>query len=176
VDEASAWFRQGVADRLAAERFAGDNDTETRCHAIAKWQQTVEKCVKAIVAALRMAGVLHIEIGYGHKAARFIDVLIRLPHAVKHRAVQQELRRLLDGRTRAGIVALDALAPRRPPPGQLPTRNTEYPFQDAAANWTYPASAGVFSQEETQRFRALAHRIVEGVGRITSAIRRRPRD
>jgi hypothetical protein len=175
MDEPIAWLRQAIADRKAAERFAADNDGASRCHAIAKWQQTSEKAIKAIIAALNNARVIHTQIGYFHGVERFISLLIRLPHAVDNRATQQHLHGFLNQETRSGIKELDALVPKRPPPGENPRRNTEYPFIDANAQWTYPAADGTFSQAEMERFRALAHRILDNASRIVSAIRRRPK-
>lgn len=175
MDEPLAWLRQAVADRLAAERFIADKGGAIPCHAVAKYQQTVEKAIKAIVAALRDIGVLHIEIGYQHEVERFMNVLIRLPRAAENKTVQQHLRGLLDENTRAGIRSLDALVPRRPPPGERPHKNTEYPFCDAEGEWIYPAADGVFSSEDVSRFRAMAHRIADRAGQILSAIRRRPK-
>src|SRR5207248_4102389 len=131
VDEFMAWLLQARADREAAELLAGGEVRHGRCHAIAKWQQTVEKAIKAIVACLRDAGVLHIEIGYKHGVERFVSVLIRLPHARDNRTIQQQLHGFLDQATRSGLRALDALVPRRPAPGDGPQRNTEYPFLTA---------------------------------------------
>lgn len=174
MDESVAWLNQGIADRAASERFAADEDRSTRCHALAKCQQAVEKSVKAIVAALRDAGVLHIEIGFGHAVEPFLRVLVRLPRPGDTKTIRQHLNGLLDEATRAGIRALDALAPRRPPPGGRLRRNTEYPFHAAAGGWTYPADETTFSAQEMNRFRALAYRVVAGAGRIVSAIRRGP--
>ncbi len=53
VDESFAWLLQAAADREAAEQLAAGQCGKGYCHAIAKWQQTVEKAVKAMVAALR---------------------------------------------------------------------------------------------------------------------------
>jgi hypothetical protein len=172
ADESIAWLEQSSADRLAAEKFLADSSGKSRCHAIAKWQQTVEKAIKAVIAALREVGVLAIEIGYRHEVERFISVLLRLPRAADNKTIQQHLRGLLDESTRSGIRSLDALAPHRPAPGQPPGRNTEYPFRDPQAAWTYPAAAGTFSVEEIRRYRALAYRISAGAKRIVSAIRR----
>src|SRR5205807_1888383 len=101
---------------------------------------------------------------------RYVGALIRLPRTSGNRTIQQLLHGLLDQNTRAGIRALDGLAPQFPP-----QRNTEYPFQDPNGQWTYPAAEGVFSPEEIRHYRALAHRVLDGAGRIVSAIRRRPR-
>jgi len=175
VDESIAWLQQAIADRKAVELFAANAEGWTRCHVLAKCQQTVEKAIKAIIAALRHAGILHIEIGYRHEVERFLTVLIRMPHAADHRAIQRHLQSFLNQDTRNGIRALDALAPRAPLPGEQPRRNTEYPFHDAGGNWTYPAAEVIFSAEEVERFRQLAHRIVDNAGRLIAAIRRAPR-
>src|SRR5262249_48923353 len=66
-------------------------DGRTRCQAIAKWQQTVEKIIKAIVAALREAGILSVQIGYRHDVEKFVRVLIRLPRATENKSIQQHL-------------------------------------------------------------------------------------
>ena len=169
MSEPFAWLYQAQADRQAAERFVGDERGTGRCHALAKWQQTVEKAVKALVSALHDAGILSTGIRTRHDVARYVSMLIRLPRSRDNQAIQNHLHGLLDQNTRAGIKALDGLAPQLPP-----RRNTEYPFQDAQGEWTYPAAKGVFSQDEVQRFRALAHRVLEGARPIVSAIRRRP--
>jgi hypothetical protein len=175
VDEFMAWLRQAQADREAAELLADNEVLPSFCHAIAKWQQAVEKAIKAIVACLRDAGILHIDIGYQHGVERFVSVLIRLPHARDNKSIQQQLHGFLDQQTRAGLKALDGLVPHRPAPGLPPQRNTEYPFLEAPGQWTYPAAESIFSEEEAQRFRSLAQRVVDRAGRLIAALRRRPR-
>ena len=167
MDEPAAWLNQAIADRNAAESLAADERSTGRCHAIAKWQQTVEKAVKGIVSALHDAGVLQSGVRAKHDVERYVALLVRLPRTAGNRTIQQYLHGLLDQATRAGIKALDALAP------QFPAhRNTEYPFEVAGGQWTYPAAKDVFSSEEVQQFRTIAHRLVDGAGRIISAIRR----
>ena len=170
MDETTAWLYQAMADQQAAERFVADEVGTGRCHAIAKWQQTVEKAVKALVSALHDAGILGAGIVRRHEVGRNLARLIRLPRAEANKTIQQRLHGLLDQNTRAGIRALDELAPQ-----PLPRRNTEYPFQDAQSQWSYPAAEDAFSTDEVQRFRELAHRVLDEAGRIVSAIRRRPR-
>lgn len=170
MDEPTAWLRQAMADRQAAERLLADEEGTGRCHAIAKWQQTVEKAVKALISALHDAGILGGGVRARHEVERYVAVLIRLPRARGNRTIQHLLHGLLDQNTRESIRAVDRLAPRLPP-----RRNTEYPFRDARGQWTYPAAEGVFSQKEVEQFRASAHRILDRAGRIVSVIRRRPR-
>jgi hypothetical protein len=169
VDEPTAWLYQAIADRQAAERFIADEVGTGRCHAIAKWQQTVEKAVKALVSALHDAGILGAGVRTRHEVAPYVRMLIRLPRATGNRTIQHLLHGLLDQSTQAGIRALDGLAPQLPP-----RRNTEYPFPDALGQWSYPAAEGVFSPAEVQQFRTLAYRVLDGAERIVSAIRRRP--
>lgn len=126
MDEPMAWLYQAMADREAAERFVAKKGGTGRCHAIAKWQQTVEKAVKALVSALHGAGILGARFRPRHEVERYVGILVRLPRGPDNRTIQQLLHGLLDQRTRAGIRALDGLAPQLPP-----RRNTEYPFQDA---------------------------------------------
>jgi len=169
VDEPTAWLYQAAADREAAEHLVARSTGAGRCYAVAHWQQTVEKSIKAMVLALHEAGVLGSGIRPWHEVEPYVAWLLRLPRAAPNRAIQGVLRGLLSQGARAGIRALDALVPRWPPP-----RNTEYPFRDAGGDWTYPAAAGVFSQAESDQFRALAYRVLGAAGRVVSLIRRRP--
>ena len=155
MDEPTAWLRQATADREAAERLIADDSG--RCHAIAKWQQTVEKAVKAIVSGLHDAGIIATPIRARHDVERYVRALIRLPRAHGNRSIQNLLHGLLNQETRAGISALDDLVPQI-----APRRNTEYPFTYGNGQWTYPAAEGVFSNEEVQQFRDLAYRILGG--------------
>lgn len=172
MDESIAWLLQARADRQAAEQMLTSD--ESPCHGIAKCQQTVERGVKSLVAALREARILDMQVGYRHEVVRFVEALIRLPRANDRRNLQNHLCGLFDQETRRGIRELDALAPRRPEPRALHARNTEYPFQLTELEWTYPAADSHFDEDEFQRFRALAHRVVHNAARIVSAIRRMP--
>jgi len=179
VDEALAWLHQALADREAAEReYKATAKAGSRiwCHALAKYQQTVEKAVKAMVAALREAGFWRgPPIGFVHEVERHMRWLIRLRRTNNPQSVQRRLVRLFDADTRATIRAVEALTPQAPPPGERLRRNTEYPFHDANGDFTYPAAPDQFSSEEIDRFRALSHRLVESAHWVISALRRRPR-
>ncbi len=88
VDEPAAWLYQAMADRQAAERFVADEKGTGRCHAVAKWQQTVEKAVKALVSALHDAGILGAGVIPRHEVERYVRTLIRLPRAAGDRTIQ----------------------------------------------------------------------------------------
>ncbi len=177
MNESRAWLQQAISDLRA-----GDREREAvqkvvtlhLCHAVGKYQQSVEKAIKAIIAALREAGFTNWQIGRGHEVAtRYIPMLFRIPRTGNENLLQQ-LSRVLDGNTKARIKLLESLAPKWPPPGQPFPRNTEYPFQDSAG-WTYPAMRGIFSSSEIDEFQRLAHRVEWGVQRILSAISRTPK-
>jgi hypothetical protein len=171
MDEPAAWIYQASADREAAEQLIAEDKKTGRCHAIAKWQQTVEKSIKAIVCALHEAGILGAGPKPRHSVERYVDMLVRLPRTPGNKTIQNLLKGLLDQKTRSSIRTLDTLAP------QLPTRrNTEYPFEIEidSGKWTYPAAEGIFLAEEVDNFRSLSLRILESGFRILSAIRRRP--
>lgn len=172
MDESGAWLFQANSDREAAERFTLDGRIPVPCHAIATWQQAVEKSIKSLVAALGDVGVVSMPIGYKHEVSKFVRALVQLPRQNQNREIQNHLHRLLDADTRAGIGDLEQLVPKRPAPGNLPGRNTEYPFLDENQEWTYPAADGSFSQIEIEWFRKLAHRVVARSERIVSVIRR----
>jgi hypothetical protein len=164
-----AWLYQAHADWDAAERFISGEFETGWCHAVAKWQQTVEKAAKGLVLALYGAGILNTSFRPRHEVERYVAILIRLPRATGNKTIQQVLSGVLDQKTRRSIKILDSLAP------QFPTRrNTEYPFPQADGQWTYPAAEGVFSKDEVQDFRTTAYRVLEGAERVVLAVRRRP--
>src|SRR5262249_13703193 len=107
-----------------------------------------------------------------HTVEQFLGVLTRLPRSGgQNRDIQSIIHGLLDETTRAAVRALDQLAPRRPPPGMPPYRNTEYPFfQDGGSR--APADPESFSRSDVARFRAPSARIVGGCARLISTIER----
>jgi len=179
VNESLAWLNQALADREAAEREytrAARSHGKVWSHAVAKYQQTVEKAVKAIVAALREAGFWRgPPIGFVHEVERHMPFLVRLPRTAEQKSVPHHLVRLFDANTRTAVRSLMGLVPHVPPPGDPLPRNTEYPFHDADGTWTYPASPDVFAGEEVDGFRTLSHRLVRSATTILSTLRRRPR-
>lgn len=178
MNESLAWLSQALSDREAAEREYTASVRSRKgvwSHAVAKHQQTVEKAIKAIVAALREAGFWHgPPIGFVHEVERHMPFLVRLPRTENRRSVQFHLLRLFDSRTRLAIRSLMGLVPHAPPPGEPLPRNTEYPFHDEEGEWTYPASPTVFSQEEVEEYRTLSYRLLTSARWVISSLRRRP--
>jgi hypothetical protein len=72
----------------------------------------------------------------------------------------------------ATIKDLDALAPQYPAPGDLPRRNTEYPFQKIAGpdTWRSPAEEGVFSRREVKGFVACARQVQFTTDKVVTAL------
>jgi hypothetical protein len=175
VDESLAWLRQAFADREAAEReYTADGGARVWCHAVAKYQQAVEKAVKAVVAALRESGFRRgPPIGFTHGVERHMGWLVRLPRAGGLDFVRRHLIRLFDSNTRSAIRSLEALAPKAPTGGAPFSRNTEYPYHDADGAWTYPALPDTFSAEEVDRYRALSRRLADSAGWVVASLRRR---
>ena len=167
MDESTAWLEQARADWQAAERMYAEATTLGACHAVAKWQQTVEKAVKALIVALREVGVIHISLRMRHEVEPYFDSLVRLPRVSRNRTIQSHLHSLLDQTTRGNINVLESLAP-----SAAATRNTEYPFLEGINNWTYPAAIDTFSNEEIGRHRQLAHRVLVGSERLLTVLDR----
>ena len=169
MDESHAWLTQAVSDGEAAER---EQKAAAWCHAVAKYQQVVEKAVKAVVAALHEARFTNRRVGPSHEVTPYMPLLVRLPRPREGKLIQQQLIKLLDPNTRARIRTLESLAPRWPAPGESPRRNTEYPFHDAEGNWTCPAAVGVFQPDEVEGFQGARppHPLGSGANRLgTSA-------
>ena len=173
--DASLWVSQAESDRLGASRLFDAADHRTFCQTIAKHQQSVEKSVKAIGAAVRDAGIVTLPRShyYSHDVDTLISALRRLPRPKDNRDIQGRIDKLLGEHHRAEIKALCNLAPRRPGPGGLHQRNSEYPFETAPGTWTAPALPGAFDARDVIRFAKLSERIYEGTRQIVSALRRR---
>lgn len=170
MSETRAWLRQARSDHQAAQVLMDSRREEMKCQVVAKCQQAVEKSVKALVGALNDSRVMRRPIGYKHNVERFMAALIHLPRREDLKDMQRQIYGLLSEQVRADIRALENLTPKAPPPGENPSRNTEYPFIDATGSWKAPADKAVFSNREIERFRALADRLYHGCSEIVSAL------
>jgi HEPN domain-containing protein len=172
---ARLWLNQAHSDLAAARRIFDVDDESSFCQSIAKYQQIVEKSVKAVAAAVRDAGISAISTGFTHEVEKIVSALVLLPRDRGPKDIKGQIKALLNEGRRSEIRALCALAPKRPGPGELARRNTEYPYQRPDGSWIAPHESGAFTISDVNRFRALATRIIEGSARMISAIERLPR-
>jgi hypothetical protein len=167
-----AWLRQAASDLKTADKCYDASDGSTACHALAKHQQTVEKSIKAILAALNDRGMSGVPTGFSHEVERLVSALIHLPHTPGNKDIQNRINGLLNEHHRREVRAICALAPKRSARGQLARRNTEYPYQNKDGNWRAPVDKNSFDSNDVQRFRRIAHALLTGSSRIVSALYR----
>lgn len=155
MKQSEAWLAQAAADLAAGEKLFEQVDPTSYCQAIAKYQQTVEKSVKAMVAAVNDLGS-NLAITTNHQPITEIDGLLALRRVIDN-ASTQHLARIF-GLHRQAIEELCRFAPRWPEDGINFARNTEYPFL-LDAKWTAPVVAGSFTLQETKRAQLTARAI-----------------
>jgi len=165
-----AWMQQAESDFRTAERVNNPTDARTRCQAIAKYQQCVEKSIKGVLDKLCAAGLTAQGSDRGHRVARYAAVLSGFPATPDNRALLNQLRRLFTERVLDQINLLDSLVPAYPAPGVPAARNPEYPFQDAAGNWRAPSDVDAFAVGEIKRLRNCAGLLVRGLRKILDAL------
>lgn len=167
----NAWMRQAISDFRIAQHIDNDRTPQTRCQAISKYQQSVEKSVKAVLDKLHAAGLIRSGSDRRHAVARYAEVLGGFPADTKDRRyLLNALRRLFSPSVIDQIQLLDSLVPEYPAPNTLARRNHEYPFQDDAGNWHAPSDANVFSAGEIKRIRSCAGRLVPRLAKILEAL------
>ncbi len=169
---ARLWLNQARSDLKAGERVFNATDEGSYCQAIAKYQQVVEKSVKAITAAVKQAAMGSIGTGFKHEVDKLVWALVLIPKGKGPADIKNRIRSLFHEGHRGEIRALCLLAPRKPGPGELSRRNTEYPYQRLDETWIAPHESESFSKTEVERFRRLASRIIEGSAKILSALER----
>lgn len=108
-------------------------------------QQTVEKSVKAMVAAVNDLGS-DLTVTASHLPTNEIDSLLRVRRAIDNVSVDRLVR--IFEIHRASVEGLCSLAPRWPEDGKSFARNTEYPYL-RADTWTAPAVQDSFTLQET---------------------------
>jgi HEPN domain-containing protein len=167
-----AWMRQAESDYRAAQRLDNKADPRTRCQAIAKYQQCVEKSVKAVLDKLHAAGLNTGGSDRSHKVARYASVLTRFPTTKDSKDLVTQMQRLFTTTVVAQLRVLDSLVPEYPAAGTLAKRNHEYPFQDAAGHWQAPCDGGAFTATEIKRIRHCAAVLVRGLRRILDSLER----
>jgi len=171
---AGLWLLQAESDRLCAQKVWADGDYRLYCQVIAKYQQIVEKSVKAVFASIKDFGIAGLPgLGYSHDLAKLVDALSRLPKSRGTNDIQMKVNGLLTNYHRQEILAISRLAPKRPvSAGELHRQNTEYPYETAAGVWIAPASPEAFTARQLERFRILAEYVFGGAKKIVSTLRR----
>ena len=166
------WISQADSDWTAAGRVFQPDEPRTYCQAISKYQQVVEKSVKAVAASLRDRFISSMPIGYNHEVAKIASGLRRAGRPNDPFDIQSRVNRLFADHVVREVKVLDALAPRKPALGALHGRNTEYPYETIAGLWTVPALSGAFDRGDVKRFQDLATEVFTGAKQIVSALRR----
>ncbi len=167
MKESEAWIMQVKSDFATAEKLFDETQPHFHCQAIAKYQQVVEKSVKAMVAAARDAGVPINPVTRSHSLTKEIQSPKLLRRA--DNASTEALARLF-AQYQTAIEDVSRLAPAWPQPGQLFSRNTEYPFE-VTGGWSAPAEAGVFTWAEVKEVRETAWVIHRRAIKFAQAVR-----
>ena len=170
MKQSGAWLVQAAADMSAGEKLFQQDDPTSYCQAIAKYQQTVEKSIKAMVAAVNDLGS-NLAITPHHMPIAEIDGLLSLRRAIDNASVRR-LARIFELH-RNPVEELCRLAPRWPEDGKDFARNTEYPFL-RDGEWTAPAVQGSFTLQEAKRAQATARAVHKAANDFAVAIRLGP--
>lgn len=170
MKQSQAWLAQAKSDYDAAQRVPVKQDPATYCQAIAKYQQSVEKSIKAMVAAVNELGVEFFTITDSHSLTKEIKALQTLRRAIDNTSIDRIARAFTPKRLRL-IAEISLLAPRFPRDGADFVRNTEYPFTLASGEWIAPASEGVFTMDEVNRYQGLAWELYQNISSFTSGVR-----
>ncbi len=167
---AQAWMRQAESDYRAAQRVDNHQDASTRCQAISKYQQCVEKSVKSVLDKLHAVRVTGTRSDRRHPVARYASVLTNLQRTEETKHLLNQLARLFTARIVEQIALLDSLVPEYPAAGRLAARNHEYPFQTSATDWCAPCDDDVFSESEIKQMRNCAGSLMLGLRRILDGL------
>ena len=165
-----AWMQQAESDFRAAQRVDNDADARTRCQAISKYQQCIEKSVKCVLDKLHAAGITNTHSDSRHHVARYAAVFSNIPRTRQTGALLNQLSRLFSTRIVEQINFLDSLVPQYPETGNLASRNHEYPFQRSITDWRAPSDADAFTAGEIKRVRSCAGSLIAGLRKIFDAL------
>ncbi|WP_437973835.1 hypothetical protein WMF11_35000 [Sorangium sp. So ce295] len=159
----------------AALKLAGDRtQPEAYCQVAAKAQQTVEKSIKALQSALHDARLYGSSVGSAHPVSSVASAIrIAAPNWPKKlKGNRKKVFSILSDTRLKAIKLLDDIVPQYPATGQLPRRNTEYPFQDTPGRdtWRAPAERGVFTKSEIDRFLQCAQDIQDMTSKLVTAL------
>lgn len=185
MKESEALRTQAKSDLDVADKKLGGTEcsAELRAHVVAKYQQCVEKSVKAAIVALRDGGtVLSLAANKPataskapktHEVARLVAAILHAPKGTKLDPLTR-MQNLFSKRGVADAVkAIDAHAPAWPKTaGALHARSTEYPFETTANQWKPPCTPDSFSAAEVKRAHKTAWQLFHALDKIVSALER----
>jgi len=163
-------MQQAESDFRTAQRVENEEDARTRCQAISKYQQCVEKSVKGVLDILYACGLLRNGSDRGHRIARYGVLLRAFPATRDNRDLLNQLRRLFTNSVIEQMNLLDSLVPEYPAAGALASRNHEYPFQDSPTDWHAPAEEDAFTSGEIKRIRNCAGQLIRRLRQIFDAL------
>jgi hypothetical protein len=168
MNESRAWLIQLDSDWMASELFAANGTIYFHCQEIAKYQQVVEKSIRAIEAKLIERADIKSEnrASFQHCPIKAINSMQAVFE--KDKGLKAVVSDKFSGQNKADIRDICLLAPKLPPAGQAYTKNTEYPF-NIGRDWTAPASKGNFSESDIRRFKLIASRMRQLAHRIYSS-------
>jgi hypothetical protein len=163
-------LRQAESDVRCGNAVFTKTDDSTYCHALAKYQQAVEKGVKSLLHAAADAGLTATRPRRRHEVSHEVSALIHLANRRGADDLATKIHGSLGQDTRGEITALCGFAP-----GPDDTRNTEYPYPDDDGSWRSPCDPGSFVIDEVERFRRFAERFLQNARLIVSAAEHTPR-
>lgn len=173
--ESTAWRIQAKSDLEAANKLAGGlTRPNDYCQVAAKTQQAVEKSVKALQTVLYQAGLAQSAVDSTHQVAKVASAIRTAasswPKNVK--SYRDWVKSVFSDIRLSTIKALDALVPQYPKKGDLPRRNTEYPFQITAGlqMWKAPAEVDAFSKREIEGFIKCAQDLQYRINKFVEAL------
>ena len=165
-----AWMQQAESDYRTAQRVDNEADERTRCQAISKYQQCVEKSVKAVLDKLYDARITNAHSDSRHHVARYAAVFTNIPRTAQTGVLLNQLARLFTDSVIRQINLLDSLVPQYPAAGALAAKNHEYPFQQTVVDWRAPSDEDAFTAGEIRRIRNCAGSLIIGLRRIFDAL------
>jgi HEPN domain-containing protein len=163
-------MQQAESDFRTAQRVDNNADARTRCQAISKYQQCVEKSVKGVLDRLHDSGITKARSDRSHKVARYAAVFTNIPRTRDTSGLLNQLARLFSDTVVQQINLLDSLVPEYPAAGALAARNQEYPFQETVSDWRAPSDENAFTIGEIKRIRNCAGSLIVGLRTILDAL------
>jgi HEPN domain-containing protein len=176
MKQSEAWLLQAASDFAAAAAVFDKADASTYCQSIAKYQQTVEKSVKGMIAALNEQEICSLPISHNHELTHEIKSL----NSLRRTGLKFYDKNLVDkinatlNKRKTQVEWLSDFAPTGPK-NRTYSKNTEYPFNAASPDsWAAPAGVGSFSVADVTTAYNLAQKLHKQANDvITSLLRRR---